>query len=83
MKPWVIYAIIAAIFISIRDIVSNGLIKRMDYINYVIIANIIVFIVTIIYLNVSDYKLKKPSKSDLSIILIRLFIIYLIISIPG
>ena len=79
MKPWVIYAIIAAIFISIRDIVSNGLIKRMDYINYVIIANIIVFIVTIIYLNVSDYKLKKPSKSDLSIILIRLFIIYLII----
>ena len=27
----------------------------------------------------SDYKLKKPSKSDLSIILIRLFIIYLII----
>ena len=79
MKEWVIYALIAAVFISIRDIISNYLIKRMNYTNYVIIENIIVFIATIIYLNLSNYKVEKPNFKDMGIIVLRLIIVYLII----
>lgn len=79
MKEWILYSILAAFFISIRDIISNDLIKRMNYINYVIIANIIVFIGTIIFLNVSKYKVEKPSIKDMGIITLRLVIVFLII----
>ena len=40
MKEWVIYALIAAVFISIRDIISYDLIKNVSYINYIIIYSI-------------------------------------------
>ena len=51
----------------------------MDYTNYVIIANIVVFIGTILYLNFSKYKIKKPNFKDMGIIVLRLIIVYLII----
>ena len=55
MKEWVIYALIAALFIAVRDVISLDLIKRMNYTNYIIIANIIIFIATMIYLNINRY----------------------------
>ena len=45
MKTWLMYALYAAFFITIRDIVSLDFIKRYDYIQYMIIANIIIFAV--------------------------------------
>ena len=33
MKEWVIYALIAALFIAVRDVISLDLIKRMNYTN--------------------------------------------------
>ena len=42
-----IYGIIAAIFIAIRDIFSNDLINRYEYIDYIIWANLIIFVATI------------------------------------
>ena len=47
MEKWMIYALIAAIFISIRDIFSKDLINRYEYIEYIIYANILIFIATI------------------------------------
>ena len=79
MQVWVIYALLAAIFISIRDIISVDFIKRYDYIQYMVLANIIIFIGTMIYVYATDFKIKKPNTNDLFIILIRLMIVYFII----
>lgn len=79
MEKWMIYGMIAAMFIAIRDIFSNDLINRYDYTEYVIYANIIVFIFTIIYILAFNVTLKKPNYSDLFVIIIRLLIVYLII----
>ena len=79
MQVWVIYALLAAIFISIRDIISIDFIKRYDYIQYMVIANIIIFIGTMIYVYVSGIKIDKPTSNDFFIILMRLLIVYFVI----
>lgn len=79
MKTWLIYALVAAFFITIRDIVSLDFIKRYDYIQYMIIANIIIFAGTMIYVFGSGIKVKTPNMKDLFIILVRLSIVYFII----
>ena len=79
MKTWIIYALVAAFFITIRDIVSLDFIKRYDYIQYMIIANIIIFAGTMIYVFGSGIKVKTPNMKDLFIILVRLSIVYFII----
>ena len=79
MQVWVTYALLAAVFISIRDIISLEFIKRYDYIQYMVLANIIIFTGTMIYVYATDFKIKKPNTNDLFIILIRLMIVYFII----
>ena len=79
MEVWLYYALIAAVFISIRDVISLDFIKRYDYIQYMIIANIIIFIGTILYIFTTGTKIEKPVFKDLMIILIRILIVYLII----
>ena len=82
MEQWLIYGLIAAFFIAIRDIFSKDLINRYEYIEYILYANIIVFICTIIYIylfNISFQELKIPNKKDLLIIFLRILVIYLII----
>ena len=79
MDDWKYYALVAAIFISIRDIMSKGLFERMDYVNYIVIANILVFIVTMVYLGVTKHKIKKPNLKDFGIIVLRLLIVFLIV----
>ena len=79
METWLIYALVAAFFITIRDIVSLDFIKRYDYIQYMIIANIIIFVGTMIYVFGSGIKVKTPNMKDLFIILVRLSIVYFII----
>ena len=79
METWLFYALMAAVFISIRDIVSFDFIKRYDYIQYMVIANIIIFIGTMIYVFTTGFKIQKPKLNDFVIILIRLLIVYFII----
>lgn len=79
MKTWLMYALLAAFFITLRDIISLDFIKRYDYIQYMIIANIIIFIGTIIYVFGSGIEIQKPNMKDMFIILIRLSIVYFII----
>ena len=73
------YALMAAIFISIRDIISLDFIKRYDYIQYMVIANIIIFIGTMLYVFATDFKIQKPKLNDFIVILMRILIVYLII----
>tara|TARA_B100000686_G_C16624489_1_gene881062 strand:+ start:698 stop:1114 length:417 start_codon:yes stop_codon:yes gene_type:complete len=79
MERWMIYGIIAAIFIAIRDIFSNDLINRYEYIDYIIWANIIIFIATLFYIYLYDIQLEVPERKDIFIILLRLAIVYMII----
>ena len=79
MEKWMIYGIIAAIFIAIRDIFSNDLINRYEYIDYIIWANLIIFVATIIYIYFYNIQLEVPETKDLFIILLRLAIVYMII----
>ena len=79
METWLFYALLAAVFISIRDVISLDFIKRYDYIQYMVIANIIIFIGTMGYVFTSGIKIQKPKLKDFLIILIRILIVYLII----
>ena len=82
MEKWIPYAFIAAIFIAIRDFISKDIMLKYDYTDYVIIANFIIFIGTIIYLVYSKKditKIKTPNLKELITIIIRIFIIYIII----
>ena len=53
MEKWIPYAFVAAIFIAIRDFISKDIFTRYEYSDYVIIANIIIVIGTIIYVILS------------------------------
>ena len=79
MKTWFMYALIAAIFIGVKDIMTKDLAKRYNYIEYILIANIMVFILTLIYIFTMKPTLKKPDIKDGFFILIRLCIVFLII----
>lgn len=78
MEEWAKLALIAAIFIAIRDIISYDVIKRLNYIDYLFYANIIVSIGLIIYITFNDVKINKVKTNDLLIILIRIGIVYII-----
>lgn len=74
-----IYGLLAAIFISLRDIFSVDIINKYEYVDYIIVANIIVFIGTIFYILVTKKKVVIPEKKDFIVIFLRLLVVYLII----
>ena len=79
MNEWILYGLMAAIFISVKDILFLDLIKKHNYIDLIIITNIIVFIFTIIYLIYSKKKIKRIDKLDICKLILKIIIIYLII----
>jgi drug/metabolite transporter (DMT)-like permease len=79
METWVGFAITAAIFITIRDYMSLNIIRKYSYINYIVYANILVFIGTMLYVYFADVPLIQPNVKDMMIILLRVFIVYIII----
>ena len=82
MQKWLPYAFMAAVFIAVRDFISKDIIYKYEYVEYVIIANFIIFIGTIIYIlttNKDITKIKSPNFKELMTILLRLFIVYMIV----
>ncbi len=79
MNEWIYYGLVAALFISIKDILFTDLIKKYDYIDLIIISNILVFIFTIGYLIYTKKKVKKIDKLDICKLILKIIIIYLII----
>ena len=41
MNEWIYYGLVAALFISIKDILFTDLIKKYDYVDLIIVTNII------------------------------------------
>jgi len=82
MEKWIPYAVLAAIFIAVRDFISKDIINKYNYKDYIILANFIIFIGTIIYIVVTKKditKIQKPNVKEFIVILIRLLIVYLIV----
>ena len=79
MQEWFMYAMIAAVFIGVKDLMTKDIAKRYNYIEYILIANIMVFVLTLIYIFTMRPTLKKPNIRDGFYILIRLCIVFLII----
>ena len=74
------YALVAAIFIAIRDVFSSKIARKYNYIDYIVHANILVFLGTIAYVIFTKKKIKIiDNYSDLFTIILRLFIVYLIV----
>ena len=64
MQEWFMYAMIAAIFIGVKDLMTKDISKRYSYIEYILIANIMVFVLTLIYIFTMKPTLKKPNIRD-------------------
>ena len=82
MEKWIPFAVLAAIFIAVRDFISKDIINKYNYKDYIILANFIIFIGTIIYIVVTKKditKIQKPNVKEFIVILIRLLIVYLIV----
>lgn len=82
MEKWIPYAIVAAIFIAVRDFISKDILNMYTYSDYVIVSNIIIFIGTIVYLLYSKKditKIRPPKFKELMTISVRLLLIYIII----
>ena len=79
MQQWFLYALIAAVFIGVKDMMTKNLTKKFSYIEYIIIANIFIFIVTMIYIFTMKPKLKRPNVKDGLFIFLRILIVLLII----
>ena len=74
------YALVAAVFIAIRDVFSSKIARKYNYIDYIVHANILVFLGTMVYVLFSKKKIKIiDNYSDLFTIVLRLFIVYLIV----
>ena len=74
------YALGAAFFMAVRDIFSSKIARKYDYIDYIIHANIFVFIITMLYVLLTKRKIKViDNYNDILLIILRLFIVYLIV----
>ena len=74
------YALVAAVFIAIRDVFSSKIARKYNYIDYIVHANIFVFLGTMAYVIFTKKKIKIiDNYSDLFTIILRLFIVYLIV----
>ena len=79
MESWVYYAVLAAVFIAVRDVFGKRISQRYSFIQYLGYASIIVAVCTWIYIFAADVKMKPLNMEYLGLILIRLLIVYIII----
>tara|TARA_Y100000022_G_C13056471_1_gene286860 strand:- start:182 stop:601 length:420 start_codon:yes stop_codon:yes gene_type:complete len=80
MELWMKYALVAAVFIAIRDVFSSKIARKYNYIDYIVHANILVFLGTMAYVIFTKKKIKIiDNYNDLFTIVLRLFIVYLIV----
>ena len=80
MDLWMKYALVAALFIAIRDLFASKIARKYNYIDYIIHANIFVFIITILYIIFTKRKIKIITDyNDLFLIFLKLFIVFIIV----
>jgi len=74
------YALVAALFIAIRDVFASKIARKYNYIDYIIHVNIFVFIITMIYVLFTKRKIKIiDDYNDIFLIILKLFIVFIIV----
>ena len=80
MELWMKYALVAALFIAVRDVFASKIARKYNYIDYIIHVNIFVFIITILYVLFTKRKIKIiDDYNDLFLIFLKLFIVFIIV----
>jgi len=79
MELWVQYSLIAALFLSVKNMISKHLSEKYKYIDYLIYAISFSFIGVWAYVFCTGYKPGTIDNHDIGIILFRILIVYAII----
>ena len=79
MEQWFFYALIAALFIGIKDMMTKDITNRYTYVQYILIANLLVFVFSILYILIMRPKMKTPNMRDGFYIFTRMVIVLVII----
>ena len=79
MQLWVQYAIIAAVFIAVKNMITKKISSKYKYIDFLVYAISLSFICIWTYVIASGHKLAKVENSDFLVILVRIFIVYVLI----
>jgi uncharacterized membrane protein len=79
MELWIQYALLAALFLSVKNMISKHLSEKYKYIDYLIYAISFSFIGVWSYVFLTGYKPNKIDNHDIIIILFRILIVYAII----
>ena len=79
MNDWVKYALIAAVFISIKNLITKNISSKYKYIDYLVYAISFSFICIWTYVISTGHTVAKVENTDILVILVRVFIVYVII----
>ena len=79
MDSWVKYALVAAVFLSVKNMISKNLSGKYKYLDYLVYAISFSFIGIWSYVFITGYKPSKIEKTDILMILFRVAIVYAII----
>jgi len=79
METWVKYALVAALFLSVKNMISKNLSGKYKYLDYLVYAISFSFIGIWGYVFITGHKPSKIEKSDILMILFRVGIVYAII----
>ena len=71
--------LIAALFLSVKNMISKHLSSKYEYLDYLIYAISFSFIAIWAYVFISGHKVKTVDKKDIGVILFRILIVYAII----
>ena len=79
MQQWFFYAIIAALFIGVKDMITKDIANKYTYVQYILIANLLVFVFTVLYILTMRPKIETPNLRDGFYIFMRIAIVWLIV----
>ena len=79
MELWIKYALVAAVFIALCDLLKKRITKKYTFIEYTTYAVTIAFIGLWAYIYANDVTIGPMEPEDIFTILIRVLVIYLIV----
>ncbi len=79
MEDWIKYALIATVFISIKNMITKKISAKYKYVDYLVYAISFSFMCIWTYVIGTGHSVAKVDNTDILIILFRVFIVYVLI----
>jgi uncharacterized membrane protein len=79
MEDWIKYALIATVFISIKNMITKKISAKYKYIDYLVYAISFSFMCIWTYVIGTGHTVAKVDNTDILVILFRVFIVYVLI----